>query len=298
VAALWASESVIYGRFGYGLAAQVSDLEIARVQARLQHPPERRGRFRIVDAAEAAETWAAFYDRALTRHPGLMSRSSVWWRHRIFEDAPDWRGDLSANVYVSYERDGDLAGILRYRTKGGGRGPLPQGTLQVEDLLADDDDAYAAVWEFAFSKDLVATITAPHRRVDEPIYWMLDDPRQLRRTVDDALWLRLVDIPVALGARRYRTPGRLVFSLRDAFVPSNSGTYALEVGADGLGHCARTMETGDIGLHVGDMGAAYLGGVAFSTLAAAGRVRGKPADLQRADAMFGWTPAPWCPEVF
>jgi hypothetical protein len=39
--------------------------------------------------------------------------------------------------------------------------------------------------------------------------------------------------------------------------------------------------------------------VSASTLARAGRlVERTPGALTRADALFGWDPAPWCPYVF
>jgi predicted acetyltransferase len=52
----------------------------------------------------------------------------------------------------------------------------------------------------------------------------------------------------------------------------------------------------DVVCTVNELGAAYLGGVSFRQLQRAGRVeeRTKGA-LARADAMFGWDPAPWSP---
>ena len=52
-------------------------------------------------------------------------------------------------------------------------------------------------------------------------------------------------------------------------------------------------------VYVNDVGAAYLGGTSFRQLHRAGRVQEQvPGALARADAMFGWDPAPWCPYVF
>jgi hypothetical protein len=41
-----------------------------------------------------------------------------------------------------------------------------------------------------------------------------------------------------------------------------------------------------------------MGGPRPSDLAVAGRVQGDRAALRRADTMFSWDVAPWCPEVF
>ena len=42
----------------------------------------------------------------------------------------------------------------------------------------------------------------------------------------------------------------------------------------------------------------YLGGVRATTLARAGRIEGSRPALARADALFAWSLAPSCPEVF
>ena len=54
-----------------------------------------------------------------------------------------------------------------------------------------------------------------------------------------------------------------------------------------------------IALDAADLGAVYLGGVAFATLAAAGRVRElTPGAIARADRMFAVQPTPWCSTNF
>jgi hypothetical protein len=54
-----------------------------------------------------------------------------------------------------------------------------------------------------------------------------------------------------------------------------------------------------VALQLADLGAAYLGGVAFSTLCAAGRVEERiPGGLDRADALFASRPLPWCGTEF
>ncbi len=124
---------------------------------------------------------------------------------------------------------------------------------------------------------------------------MLQDPRRLRVTqMGDFLWLRLVDVAAGLAARRYTTRDRLVFEVNDAFCPQNSGRYVLSGDPKGA-ECRRTELAPDIALQVADLGAAYLGGVGFTTLARAGRVcECSPGALRRADAMFACEPVAWC----
>jgi predicted acetyltransferase len=135
--------------------------------------------------------------------------------------------------------------------------------------------------------------------VDEPLLHLVREPRRLRATVRDNLWLRLVDVEPSLSSRRYAAAGRVVVEVRDAFCPWNEGRYALEAGAGELGVAARTTEEPEIVCTVNEVAAAYLGGVSFRQLHRAGRVQERrPGALARADAMFGWDPAPWGPYVF
>jgi len=86
-----------------------------------------------------------------------------------------------------------------------------------------------------------------------------------------------------------------VFEVADAFRPDGAaaGRFALDGGPDGA-DAARTDADPDLVLAVADLGAAYLGGVNFSTLARAGLVEERtPGALARADAMFRTDPAPF-----
>ena len=59
--------------------------------------------------------------------------------------------------------------------------------------------------------------------------------------------------------------------------------------------CTRTDAEPDVAMEIDDLGAIYLGGVAPSALAAAGRIKARSAEvLARADDIFGRRPAPFC----
>jgi predicted acetyltransferase len=107
----------------------------------------------------------------------------------------------------------------------------------------------------------------------------------------DTLWLRVVDVEAALAARRYAAPGRLVIAVEDPFLPANTGRYLLDGGTVAR---ADAMSP-DLSMRAADLGAAYLGGVRFSTLARAGRVvEHTPGTVAVADAMFATDPLPHC----
>ena len=129
---------------------------------------------------------------------------------------------------------------------------------------------------------------------DEPLLQLVREPRRLHFSVNDGLWVRLLDVGAALEARTYRSDGRIVFEVEDRFRPDTGGRYELVV-EGGTVRCGRTETDADLVGTVNALGATYLGGVSFRQLWWAGQVEERtPGSLERADAMFGSTPAPWC----
>jgi predicted acetyltransferase len=296
IAALWASESIIYGRFGYGLAAQGSEFTIQREHTDFADEPLACGRTRLVDREEALRLWPAVYDEVLPHYPGMYSRSDAWWRCHTMRET-DFARAGGTRFYVQYEEDGRILGFARYRVRGGDQDGLPGGTVLVQELFGTTDQAHAALWRYIFGVDLVSKIQAHHRPADDPLFWMLADPRRLVRRHYDTLWVRPVDVPVALEARRYPATGRVVLDVRDAFCPWVAGRYELEAGPEGA-RCRPSDKEPDVTLSAGDLGAIYMGGARLTTLRHARRVEGEWPALRRADALFSWDPQPWCPEVF
>jgi predicted acetyltransferase len=174
----------------------------------------------------------------------------------------------------------------------------PKGAIEVHEALALTPDAERELWGYLFSVDLTVQTRIRNLPVDSPLRFMLADQRSLGMTVTDALWVRLVDVPEALSRRTYGASDRVVFEVRDGFLPWNSGRWELEATPDG-GRVSRTQANPDLALTAADMGAIYLGGVRFGELALAGRVEEQtPGAVARADALFCTALAPWCPGGF
>lgn len=298
IAALWASEAIIYGRFGYGLAAEGVEMKIDRTRTALRSSPDVPGRTRFITREDAIRDWPKVYDRVRATQPGLYTRHGDWWNRRIFRNPERPRPGFGTSFLVQYEEHGEPLGYVRYRLRESDQDGSATTTLLIWELMAATDSAYAGLWQYVFGVDLIGTIQAEWRRTDEPLTHMLADPRRLVRRTQDALWVRIMDVPKALGGRAYSAPGELVIEVRDQFCAWNEGRYVLEAGPDGAAHCARTDRTAELTLNADDLGAIYMGGVRPSTLAQAGRVTGTAEALRRADAMFAWSPAPWAAEVF
>jgi predicted acetyltransferase len=299
VAILHASESVIYGRFGFGLATSSMALEIDTRHAHFAMTPPDHGRVIALDPARAAEVLPPLYDQARRHIVGAISRSETWW-HNWSHEPERHRGEWSSRFVLAYEHDGRaLEGFLTYHTKRPWEHGTPAHVIRINDLIALTPRAHAALWRACLSMDLVTTVQTSNSPVDEPVRWMLADPRRLRVTdLWDALWLRIVDVPGALSARHYAREDALVIAVDDPFRPDQTGRYVLEGGPAGA-RCRRTTQQADLYLSAADLGAVYLGGVRWSTLALAGRIEERTSGaLQRADAMFAAERAPWSTTEF
>ena len=171
---------------------------------------------------------------------------------------------------------------------------VPSGTITVQECVASTPPATPTSGGYLFDVDLVATVEAWNRPADEPLLHLLREPRRLRFSVNDGLWVRFLDVVAALEARRYGAEGRLVFEVTDPFRPETDGRYELIVEGGG-GRCTRTDAAADLAGTINVLGATYLGGSSFRQLWWARQVEERtPGSLERADAMFASSPAPWC----
>jgi predicted acetyltransferase len=294
VAALWASESVIYGRFGYGLATQSAKLEVRTREARLRPVVERLGGApEIVFAEGAAERLAPAYEAVRTQRPGMLSRSPGWWAAALYD--PEKRRDGAGRLRAAVLGDQGYA-LYAYKEVWGEAGVA--GELRVRELVAGRPVAAAALWGFLLELDLVRRVTWELAPADEPLPHMLDNNRAVTARLGDALWVRLVDAPRALRERTYSAPFDVVIELADDVCPWNAGRY--RVAWDGSGaECEPTDADADLELSAAELGAAYLGGTTLLSLARAGRVRAHDrAALWAASTGFRGALEPWCPEIF
>jgi predicted acetyltransferase len=286
-AALTASESSIYGRFGFGIAASKMDVTLDRRNAAFLRSATTSGSLRLVDHEEILTILPDLYERSRRLRPGAVSRNDGWWRSYLLNPAPTQQ-DEGPRYNVVYESpSGEIEGAALYRISETWKDGVAAAVLTVYDFYDATAEARTALWHYLFGVDLVQTVRAVKRPLDEPLRWMLADSRRLRvsRLTDD-LWLNLLDVPTALAARRYAADDRLVLEVTDTYWPERAGRYELVATLDGA-ECKRTTRKPDFTLDAATLGAAYLGGVRFTTLEEAGRVSAAtPGACRRADALF------------
>ena len=295
IATLWAAETPIYPRFGYGQAADGVELRIDRVRTGLRSRVQWSGRTRIVERETALAEWPPVYERVRLKHAGMYSKQAWWWSDRNLpkEERP---GEMKPFL-VQYEEGTKVLGYVRYTFNHANHEGLSTAVLKVIELVSETDAAYSALWEYIFGVDLINTIEASWRRVDEPLVHMLEDPRRLFRRVQDTLWARIIDVPRALEARAYRADGAITFRIHDSFCSWTEGTYRLEVNG-GRARCTATTAEPEIDMSIVELGAIYYGGPRLSSFVSAGRAAGSEKAVKLADVMFSADQMPWCPEVF
>jgi predicted acetyltransferase len=294
LAALWASEETIYGRYGYGLASLTAQLDVDKSFGAFRPGVETVGRVRLVDFETAAGLLPPLYDAVQRVTPGMYERSEAWWRNRQLVDPENFRfGGGPKNIAVlDVHGEPQAYAIYRLHVAIGDLGP--ETTLRTLEVIAATPAATASIWRYLLDVDWTKTVSARLQPVDHPMLLLLARPSLARPTLSDGLWVRLVDVGAALSGRTYVGDGTIVLEVRDAFCPWNEGRWRL----DG-GKAVKTNDEANIALDVSDLGSAYLGGFTFRELQRAGRLEElTEGAVYLADATFRTEGLPWCPEIF
>ncbi len=321
LAILWASESVIYSRYGYGRAMWHADLLLKRGEGTLAPwtPRDPGLRLRLVEPEAALTELAKVYDAVLPSRSGVIARNEAWWQRTVHDPDQARQGVTPLHCLLA-EDDSGPRGYALYKGQPSWdrETSLPVAELTVRELAAADPAAAAAMWTDLLSRDLTAEFRIRSRPVDDPLLFQLADPRRARTRLKDALWVRVTDVPGALAGRRYSSPVDVVIEVRDELLPANAGRWRLAASgpadgsADGFtggfaggfadGFAASCEPAGsaqaDVELDVTALGAAYLGGTGLGGLAEAGLVEGRPGAVRQLAAALAWEPAPWCPVDF
>jgi predicted acetyltransferase len=231
LATLRATEGAIYGRFGYGVASRYRQVRIRRARARFRPEVPTGRRIRLVPFDQAQELMPAIYNRVASAvRPGWVRRPAHWWTNvRLRMEA------YSSPVMVAVHsgQNGDDGYALYTVKRGDFSDPDAKTVLDLRDLVTLSTEAWAGLWRYLLSVDLVTEVLAKGRPMDEPLEQLFTDRRALSaERINDETWLRIVDVPAALAARRFGllsadTTESVVLEVRDAILPENAGSYRI-----------------------------------------------------------------------
>jgi len=292
VAALWATETPIYDRFGFAPAIPTVELRLDRTHASLRRDGPWR-EVRLVDRAEARRAFPAIRDRARVSRPGMLSRTGGSW-DRLLRDEPQPPAGKGPRQHALLPD----RGYAVYRLEPSWTDGAPTGTVVVQELHALDPEATAALWRFVTDVDLAAATVAGRRPVDDPVLALLGDQGRARVSQDWSLQVRVLDLPAVLASRSAATDDHLVLEVTDPLVAGNQGRWEV-AGAHGLLRCASTERPADLHLDIREVAAVLLGGQRTTQLLAAGLVQeGRRGAAARLDRLLQVDVAPWHDYMF
>lgn len=295
LAALWASEETIYGRYGYGMSSLRFSARMPRVWTSLRTElPGTEGSLRLVDQDEALRLFPLVYDRVRRETVGFITRSRDWWEIRQLDDRPERRAATGGPLNRALlERDGRAVGYAIYRIAQERTAGEWKRNVRVLEAFGADAAATRDVWRFLLAIDWADEVEAVYLPYDHPLQLLVGRVSKLGLRLHDGLWTRLVDVPTALAARSYSGEARIEVTADPQF-DDNVGTWAV-----GDGKASRTRRRPDVRVDVQALASAYLGGFSFAQLARAGRAEEvATGGIDRADTAFRTGAAPWCPENF
>lgn len=292
VAALWASETPIYGRFGFGPAIPTIQVTLERTRAALTlHGPV--GDVELVDPAAARTAFPAIRGEVPGTRAGMLGRPAGFWDTQLDPEAPPPPGSGPIQLALLPGR-----GYAIYRLESAWTDGAPTGTVRVQELHATDPQATAALWRFVTDVDLASTTIAGRRPVDDPLLAMVADQGRVRAAVDWALQVRVLDLVGVLTTRRYAADDTLHLAVADtqapdAQAPDRAAVWELTV-EHGRGRCVRSDRAPDLVLDSRAVSTIVLGGVRTTQLAAAGQIAERtPSAASRLDRMLATSLAPW-----
>ena len=186
IAALYASEAGIYGRYGYGSASGQLRLTIRRGEGALRPATADMGpghgpvQLRGAEPSEMRTELAKVYDSVVPRRPGMIARDERWWQ-AILDDPEFVRRGMSPQKCLLAGDASGPRGYALYRTRPDwDEDGLPYGGLSVRELVATDAAATAALWADLLTRDLIGEVVARNRPVDDPLLDLLADRRRRR----------------------------------------------------------------------------------------------------------------------
>jgi predicted acetyltransferase len=301
LAALWASESLIYGRFGYGPAT--SRAVLSGTNRRLGFLPGvgTTGSVDEVSRKEFLAVAPGLHQAMRPERPGTMVRDEHVWEFAVFDMEFARRGSSEIRYVLHYDENGDADGFATYRFKEK-FDEEPEGEVRIKEVWAEEPAAYASLWRYLLDLDLARTFSLWASPVDEPLRHLVTDARAVGTSITDNLYLRVVDVVAALAARKYAAGVDLVIEIDDPVLPGNSGRYRIVTDGDPSGSTAevtRVTTDADVSMGILELGTIYLGGVPLTDLHRVRRVtEHTPGATRRRSRRPRRHRAPWCPDMF
>jgi len=295
VAALWASQAAIYQRYGYALASAQLGYRIDGVDIGFADGDGGSARIERMDPEAAYEVVKQIYIPFVDERVGYLHRAKPMWLNNTFQTT-DALGPV--NIAVAYSGN-TPSGYLAYHLRDGKTGHRTRSQeLTIKDLVWLDADAYRSLWSWIGRHDLVGRVVWARAPVDDPAGELFIEPRLLHAELRDGIWLRIVDVAIALAGRGYQVSDHITLDIADdALAPWNSGRFSLDCSPTGA-RVTSTDDAPDLRLSIKALASLYSGFRTAQQLAHWGMLEGNRGAIQRATHIFATRHAPHCPDSF
>ncbi len=289
---LWASESGLYGRFGYGPATTMAIHELRSGAAEFTRPMDDAGHSDLIfDPVEAHRLVAEVYAKMSTLVPGTTSRSEAWWEV-VLTNSDGWLATGPRLTLVHWNAAGDPDGYAFYKLvePHGGDSWICDGLVSVREFVGLDIEAERALLAFLMRIPLCRRVRLDMSPVDSLLRHQLADQRQFHQIeAHDGLWLRPLNVARLLTERSYETSGEVSIEIDDPLFEDQRGPWLLSVTGDSAGERRATVtrtKTADLVLTPGQLGATVLGNTRVNELTDAGLIEGDNEAVAELDRLM------------
>lgn len=299
VSTLYAAETEIYQRFGYGLACHSYVINTGRGVKMRELPGSDDLRLDLENAD--VERHAAVVRQVLARvtRPGAHATIGDPLMRDLFIDPELWREGAERLRFAVVHDDEGPAAFAIFSRKPEWENGEPGGLTSMWTWAAATASAERRLFSVVTDLDLMSKVKARNFAPDDPLVLLVNDLRGAHLSLRDNVWLRILDLPQALAARGYAADADVTVALTDKQLPANEGTWRFEIsGGEARVTAAEAGTEADVTMSMQELGSAYLGGVTFAALANAGLVTGRPDAVAALSSAFAWDVKPVSPISF
>jgi len=299
VSTLYAAETAIYQRFGYGAACQAYFLASGRGPELREVPGSDNLRIELVNADITQHAPIVRAVLARVDRPGAHATVSDPLMRDLFIDPELWRDGAEKLRFAVVTDDVGPAAFAIFTRKLEWTNGEPDSEFTMWSWAAATGASERRLMSVILDLDLLAKVKVRNFAPDDPFVLQLKDIRGAHFTVRDNIWVRILDVPGALAARSYAASADVIVEITDSQLPANAGLWRLRI-SDGAIDVTRAPSGSavQVTLPIQELGAVYLGGVTLAALARAGLVAGEPGALAELSAAFAGDQLPVSPLSF
>ncbi len=273
VSTLVAAETMIYQRFGYGLACPAYKITMSRDVSFREVAGDEDLIVRFEDADLSRHAPVVRAVAARDQRPGAMLVMSDALLAAQFVDPEALRDGRERKRIAIVEDEHGPAAFALFQRKLAWGDTGAAGTGFTEAWAAVTPASSRRLWSVLADLDLMKSFAAAGLSLDDPAILLAHDLRGLDVRLKDYVWVRILDIPAALTARTFGADLDLTVDVRDDIIAENSHPWRILING-GAATVTRAERDSSIDLRMGiqDLSAAYLGGTTIAALAGAGLV--------------------------